>query len=149
MKMNDSLPEFGNKVVGAEYKTRPGSYGLIFDEENRLLTLVTSSGLHLPGGGRDGSETAEENLVRELDEECQVAVKSVTPVTSAVQYVYARGEGYFKKVCDYFWVEISSQPQESEDDHKIVWATVKQALTELSHESHRYGLQKTIDLLTD
>lgn len=52
---------------------RAGVNAIILDQENRIL-LVQKNGWKdnewtIPGGGKDGSETPEENLFRELEEE--------------------------------------------------------------------------------
>ena len=144
--MNSNIPEFGKIEPDVQYIHRPGSYGLVFDDSNRLLVVVTPNGMiHLPGCGRNGIETPEENLRRELKEECGIDADNTTFVATAIQYLHALGEGYFKKVCDYYLVETSLCSFQTKENHVIQWMAVDDALRQLSHESHRYGLRTARD----
>lgn len=143
--MNSTIPEFGSVATDVDYIVRPGAYGLLFDDDNRLLVVVTATGTHLPCGGREGVESAEENLRRELQEECGVHADTVTFVSTAVQYLQSPGEGYFKKICEYYLVETFSREFRTGENHLIQWLHVDDAVKQLSHESHIYGVLSVLD----
>jgi len=56
---------FGEKLQGIEYKDRIGAYAIIFDSNDRVAVVQTSTGYFLLGGGLDINETHEEWAVRQ------------------------------------------------------------------------------------
>ncbi len=137
--------EFGLKIPDVEYIERPSAYGVIFDEQGHVLVVNTPGGMHLPGGGAEEGESPEQNLLRELMEECGLRTNSYNFVTSATQYLHAVGEGYFAKRCDYFLVEVMGLGESSEDDHEVCWIDPGEALSRLHHESHQHGLRVALE----
>ncbi len=96
----ERVPEFGERVFGVHYVRRPGSYGLAFDDTNKVCLMRIQVGYFILGGGADSGETEEETLTREVREECGHAVEIVRRIGVAIQNVLAEGEGYFaKRVC--------------------------------------------------
>lgn len=54
------VKSFGEKIKGIEYKDRVGSYAIIFDSNDSIAVVHTSTGYFLLGGGLDNNETHEE-----------------------------------------------------------------------------------------
>lgn len=132
---------FGRREAGRAYVVRPGSYAVLFGGGGRIALVRTQSGLHLPGGGADPGESAEETLRREVLEECGASIDIVRRVGDAIEYVHAIGEGHFEKVGTFFearWVAAVAEPQEP--DHVLAWCTTDEALTSLRFDSQRWAV---------
>ena len=137
-------PQFGLREPDVEYVEKPCAYALAFDAQGRVLVVITPTGMHLPGGGAEDGETPQQNLHRELLEECGMEVGACAFITSATQFVHAVGEGYFAKRCDYFLVELAAVSVPLEDDHHVQWVQPSEALARLGHGSHRFGLETAL-----
>ena len=146
---NDTqVPEFGERVHGARYAERPGSYGLAFDDESSCVyVLRTGAGTFLPGGGANAGETEESTLRREVLEECGRAVEVVRRIGVAIEYVSAEDEGDFAKRCAFFEVRLGERTTgPSEDDHTPIWMSIEEARVRLSHASQRWALETAVRL---
>lgn len=143
----ERVPEFGERVPGAHYVRRPGSYGLAFDDLNNVCLMRTHIGLFIPGGGANPGETEVETLPRELREESGYAAAIVRRIGAAVQNVYAEGEGFFAKVCAFYEVQLGEKiDQHSEGDHTLVWLPIDEALERILHRSQRWALETAAQL---
>ena len=138
--------EFGDRIPGADYRDRPGSYAVLNDPAGRIAVLRTPAGWFLPGGGAEPGETPEETLVREVREECGCSLRGVRPIGRAVQYVSARGEGFFAKRSSFF----RATPGERDDvatpevDHELVWLDRAEVMRRLTHESHAWAVSRAV-----
>ena len=142
------LRRFGEAHEPGEYAERPGAYGLVMRQPTEVLVVQANGRTHLPGGGIEPGESTPEALHREFAEECGVRIRHASKLVSAIQYVSARGEGSFRKVCHYFLVEISGEPSSVEAHTTPLWLPMSDALITLSHESHRYALQVALERTT-
>ena len=48
-----SVPEFGQRIEGAQYRSRPGVYAVLIDFDGKVALIKTPDGWFLPGGGID------------------------------------------------------------------------------------------------
>jgi 8-oxo-dGTP diphosphatase len=138
---SDQPREFGDRVEGQHYQSRPGSYAVILGDRNQVAVMRTNQGYFLPGGGAEPGESPEATLRREILEECGYAVEIVRPLGFAVEYVFAKGEGFVAKQCTFFLAKLGTRlTQPAEDDHRLVWLAIPAAAKKLAHGSQSWAL---------
>jgi 8-oxo-dGTP diphosphatase len=146
--MSSEIPEFGERKPGAPYVLRPGGYAVIFDAEGRLAVVANEQCLHLPGGGQEAGETAQEAAVREVAEESGLRVALGPLIGVADELVGARmEEARFRKRCSFFRASVVGAGEPSEPDHELLWMTPDAALARLHHDSQRWAVQKALGLV--
>jgi 8-oxo-dGTP diphosphatase len=139
------MVEFGERINGVSYKTRPGAYAIVINANGKVAVVKTSTGFFLPGGGIEQDETAEMALVREVREECGWEVVVLEKVAEAVQYVHAPGEGFFAKQCFFYRCSIHERTASPvEHDHQTLWLDVAEARKRLTHESQSWAIAQAI-----
>ncbi len=140
--MVDSLVQFGELVSGQVYVDRPSAYGIARCGQGSILVVAVGNLLALPGGGFQKSETSEEGLAREFQEETGYGVRILNYLGSAGQFVYAREEQiYFNKLCQFFEVELIGEPENAmEEDHQVRWISTDEAGASLTEEAHRWAV---------
>jgi kynurenine formamidase len=85
-----TLPVFGAKEPGVEYRPRPGAYALVYDAVGRVALVEEEHDWYLPGGGLEAGESVEEALVREVFEECGCGVELGREFAGAVEFLETR-----------------------------------------------------------
>ena len=93
---------------------------------------------------RKPGESAKEALIREVLEECGFSIRVFDFVGMADKLAFIQKEQtYFRKRCSFFSAaaQSSAAPGGSEPDHRLVWLTPDEAMSQLSHESQRWGLR--------
>jgi 8-oxo-dGTP diphosphatase len=140
--MSSAQPmEFGHRAEGQQYQSRPGSYAVILGDRNQVAVMHTAQGYFLPGGGADPGESPEATLQREILEECGYAVEIVRQLGFAVEYVFAKGEGFVAKQCTFFLAKLGTRlTQPAEDDHQLVWLSIRVAAKKLAHGSQSWAI---------
>lgn len=88
--MSAALPVFGAKFPGVEYRLRPGAYALVYDARGNVAIVHEEGDWYLPGGGLEAGETAEQALVREVDEECGCGVELGAEFAAAIEFLETR-----------------------------------------------------------
>ena len=137
--------EFGVREPGRSYRPRPGCYALALDAEGRVAAMSTRKGWCLPGGGAEPGETQAQTLAREVREECGRTVEIVRPLGRAIECVHAAGEGDFAKDCAFFEVRLGDVVAEPiEDDHRLEWLPVREALARLEHRSQTWAVARLL-----
>ncbi len=137
--------EFGHRKPGQNYKPRPGSYAVAFNEANQVAIAETPLGCFLPGGGANAGESPEATLAREVTEECGCEAKIIRPLGLATEYVFADGEGYFAKECSFFLASLGEPihwPVDS--DHRLMWLAAPVAKARLVHGSQAWAVSQAI-----
>ena len=141
----NTTPVFGTRVDGQAYIVRPSAYALVRNSAGELAVVLTPNGYFLPGGGVDAGETPEQAAVRETREECGLVVAPRRLLGKAVQIVYSLEEKkYFDKLCDFVEAAVMGTAERIEHDHELIWMAPKEAERTLSHESHRWAVERLI-----
>jgi 8-oxo-dGTP diphosphatase len=132
------IPQFRICRSDIDYRDRPSSYGLIRDDEGRLLVCRTPQRFMLPGGGIDPGETAVEAMTREVLEETGLVVIRSGLLCRANQYVEkATGKPSVNKLGYFFTAVAEDRGLEPADaDHECLWLPLDEAQKILSHEAH-------------
>src|SRR5262245_60952319 len=142
--MSSPIPEFGSAVPGQKYVPRPGSYGVIHNGAGAIAVVFTPQGVFLPGGGQESDESAEAALIREIAEECGLAIQIMGLVGVADELVYGQEERrYFRKRCSFFAGQVRGDglSEAGEPDHQLKWLAPEEAVSQLSHESQRWAVR--------
>jgi len=139
------FPIFGTRVAGAIYRHRPSAYALVRNDAGLFAVVRTPVACYLPGGGMEPGETPEQTVVREGREECGFVLKPLAQLGRAMEICYSSEEGeYFEK--DSFFIEavIVGHEAPTELDHELHWMIAEKAGEALTHDSHRWALQRVV-----
>jgi 8-oxo-dGTP diphosphatase len=141
--MVEGVPEFGEKLPGADYIFRAGGYLIVSNSRGEIAVVFTPQGFFLPGGGQDGGETPAQAAVRETAEECGLHVQLGGLIGTADELVFAPSEGkYYRKRCAFFRAELVECAADGEADHQLVWLTAAQAARRLCHRSQVWAVSR-------
>ena len=143
MEFETDVPVFGDRVLGCPYVVRPSAYALVKNADNLVAVVRTSSGCFLPGGGLEDSEDPESAIEREVLEECGLVVSIVRRIGRAVEIVYSAAEGTcFEKRSTFAEVRVHEASARREAGHELLWLTPTEAVSRLSHGSHRWAVRR-------
>lgn len=137
-------PIFGLPIEGVHYRHRPGSYGIVVNNQYQICIVRTATGYALPGGGIEDGETKEQALLREVSEETGFLVKLGQTIGTAIHYTHSETEGYIQKECFYYsclFLAIEKAP--SEMDHTPEWCSYSEALNRLKEkeQAHHWAVR--------
>jgi 8-oxo-dGTP diphosphatase len=109
---------------GRALLTQAGAYALIRDGEGRVLLVRAANGrFYLPGGRIEPSETAEQALAREIEEECGWSVRVIGPLGEALQPIL--GDSVMLRAT-YWRAEVTGLVHE-EPEHQLLWTPPAEA----------------------
>jgi 8-oxo-dGTP diphosphatase len=136
------VPVFGSPPPGLAPLVRPSAYALIIEARGRLAVVRTPSGIHLPGGGIDPGESATAAVVREVREECGLAVKVGGWAVRAVDYVHSKTHhAHYEKRCTFVDADVVGPPAAPDEvDHELLWLEPHIAVRTLAHPSHAWAV---------
>jgi 8-oxo-dGTP diphosphatase len=140
------MKEFGEKIKGARYYARPGSYGVIV-KDNRVGVIKSSvfDKYFLIGGGIKKGETETEALRREAIEEIGFEIEIGGKIGAATDYFYAElDEKYIAKVCNFYRIALVGKIERT-IEAKLVWIT-KDGLGNMYHKSHQWIAERELRL---
>lgn len=127
-----------------DYRDRVGAYAVIFNDENKVPVVKTSTGYFLLGGGIENNETHEECIVRECLEEVGIMVKVKEFVCKGDKYhwsdtlkYYMHGIGYF-----YYAEIIGNSNNLTEDDHELIWLSIDECIKKLFLEHQAWAVEQ-------
>jgi len=143
MDSRNEIPVFGQRALDCPYVVRPSAYALVRNAENQIAVVRTSSGCFLPGGGIEDAEGPERAVEREALEECGLVLSVVRPVGRAVEIVRSAAEQTcFEKGSTFVEARLQTATSPREPGHELLWLTPSEAVSRLSHESHRWAVQQ-------
>jgi len=118
-----------------------GAYALIRDAEDRVLLVRAANGrFYLPGGRIEPSETPEEALAREVEEECGWSVRVGEPLGEAFQPIL---EGSVMLRATYWRAEITGLLHE-EPEHQLLWTPRSEAVSRLHRTADIRAVSSTL-----
>lgn len=130
--------EFGNPVQGA--KSRAAAYAVIGDGAGRFLVARARPGLFLPGGGKEGDESAEATIVREVLEEVGMASEVGHYLGTSVQWFIAEGVSY-RMTADFFTASVHHGVS-ADREHEVLWMTREELRGRMYHQCHEWALDQ-------
>jgi 8-oxo-dGTP diphosphatase len=136
-------PVFGIRIAGCRYTVRPSAYALLRDDDGRIAVVRAARGWFLPGGGIEANEDAEQAVEREAREECGLVIEPRGIVGTATEIVHSpAGHSGFEKESVFVEAVVVGRTPPTEPDHELVWLSPAEASARLSHESHRWVVQR-------
>ncbi|HEX4796864.1 MAG TPA: AAA family ATPase [Humisphaera sp.] len=134
--------EFGQRIEGAEYRARPGTYAIITDEDGRIAVMkIGPTHYFLPGGGAEENETHHQTLRREVREECGREIRILRRLGNATQLIGSEGR-HLAKQGTYYEAAFVGEPRGAvEKDHELCWLTPTDAIDRLKHEAQKWAVQ--------
>ena len=144
--MARAIPEFGERIKGQKYVSRPGAYALIRDSSGLVGVIRTQRGYFLPGGGIEAGETAEDALIRELREELGWTARILARIGEAVQYLVTEDEGYLAVRGTFFRVCFLEKVTKGEPNCELEWLSASQAIQRLARRSDAWTVEQIANL---
>lgn len=113
-------------ISGTALRAQAGAYALIHDAEDRVLLVRAANGrFYLPGGRIEPSETPEQALAREVEEECGWSVRVTAPLGETLQPILG---GSVMLRATYWRAELVSLVHE-EPEHQMLWTPRAEAVS--------------------
>jgi L-amino acid N-acyltransferase YncA/ADP-ribose pyrophosphatase YjhB (NUDIX family) len=144
--LDDIVLTFGSPPADGIAFPRPSVYALIANARGELAVVQAEEGVLLPGGGEEEDESHETAIVREVVEECALAVKVTGSVGEAVQFVHSeKHQAHFEKRSHFVIADIVTATA-STPEHRTVWLPPPHALQAVTYESHAWALKRWVRL---
>jgi 8-oxo-dGTP diphosphatase len=142
----ESVPVFGTRLDGVTYKYRPSAYALVRNPHGDFAIVRTAVACFLPGGGIDPNESPEQTVEREAQEECGLILKALSRIGQAIELCYSiANDAYYEKDSIFVEADVVGSASATEPDHQLLWLNADNAISALSHGSHRWAVQRVID----
>ena len=139
------MREFGEKKEGVEYYVRPGSYGVLI--ENDRAAVIKSKlfdKYFLIGGGIKKSETEIEALRREALEEIGYEIKIGEKIGTATEYYYVEiNDQHVAKIGNFYRISLLGKVK-NDAETELLWIE-KDELGELYHRSQQWIIEENLD----
>ncbi|WP_339773990.1 NUDIX domain-containing protein [uncultured Thalassospira sp.] len=136
-------PVFGSPEPGKFYNIKDCAYAVIPDGKGRLGVVKTPKGIMLIGGGVERGESVQVALAREAIEETGRALRIISQIGIATQYVNNRAKGKYRlKRGVFFIAEILPKTVAQIDlDHEFLWMPARDVEKKLVRSFHRWAVQ--------
>ena len=139
------MREFGEKKDDIEYYVRPGSYGVLI-EDNRAAVIKSAifDKYFLVGGGIKKGESEIEALRREALEEIGYEIEVSEKIGAATEYYYiAVQDQYVAKICNFYRISLLDKVS-NDAENKLLWIE-KAELGELYHRSQQWIIEENLN----
>jgi 8-oxo-dGTP diphosphatase len=121
---------------------RPAAYALLRTNRGVAVVLAEDGRLFLPGGGLLDGESPEEAVMREVMEECGLAVLCDKRYAEAVQYFTARdGRHYRSHMVFVICCAKATGTDAGFGEHTTLWLTEMPAQLQFAHAAHAWALR--------
>jgi 8-oxo-dGTP diphosphatase len=141
--MADQAIQFGEPK--GDYPTRRSAYAVVIND-GKVLCLLVRGKYHLPGGGIDPDEDAEEALKREMLEETGYQVIALAEIGKANQFFEMTKEGHPLNKLGTFYtaaVDLAHVGQGQEADHEPCWIPVDAFLDSTASDFQKWAVKQT------
>jgi 8-oxo-dGTP diphosphatase len=138
------MRKFGEKKSGVEYYVRPGSYGVLI-ENNRAAVIKSDifDKYFLVGGGIKKSESEIEALRREALEEIGYEIEIGEKIGVATEYYYIEvHDQYVAKICNFYPISLLDKVS-GDAENELLWIE-KDELGELYHRSQQWIVEENL-----
>lgn len=136
---------FGEKISGAHYLDRAGAY-LICVKDKKVLTVKTSKGYFLLGGGIEAGENHEECLRREALEEIGYSIEIGSYLFAADTYCIHERIGYFHPIQYYYSGALIEKVQEPvEEDHSLEWLPYEEIESKMYVRQQIWAVKQVVE----
>lgn len=139
MPMND-VPVFGEVDRATSYKVRPSAYAVVMNDAGGIAVVRGANGYYLPGGGIEGGEDAEAAVARECFEECGLRVRLLSSIGSAIQLLFAPGEGWFRIEGQFYFAQVDGAQVDALSD-TFSWAEPELAADLMTRAFERWAIE--------
>lgn len=138
------MREFGEKLDGVIYRSRPGSYAVIIEDGRVAVIRSPRTGKYfLIGGGIDAGESESEALRREAREEIGCEIEILGKIGAAIEYFYAEADDqYVAKECHFYAARLLEKIADGEGE--LIWLEPGK-LGEMYHRCHEWIVESTIN----
>ena len=137
---------FGTRIEGAQYHYRPSAYAVVRNDKGEFAAAETPHACFLIGGGINPGESADETIRREALEECGLHLVVRSQIGRAMQICYSvADDAYYEKDSTFMEADVQGSTVALEHDHRLLWLSAPEALTRLSHESHRWAVESFLN----
>ncbi len=140
------MKTFGEARRGEEYRRRPGAYGVLFDDDDRIAVVAVSGRMLLPGGGIESGEAPETALLREFQEELGIAPEDVHHMCQTGEYMRTL-DGLR---CEFVIAELFYATKHRivappiEEDHELIWMDAQSAISDLFRPGQRWAVEEAL-----
>jgi 8-oxo-dGTP diphosphatase len=136
--------QFGKQAIGKLYSEKPSVYGICTGEHNKIAILRTGKKenycFDLPGGTLSNDESEPEALIREFIDEVGLDVWPIRQLGRAGQFCNLEDK-YVNNLSAFYEVEITGDmAHPTDEEHKLVWFSIDEALRRLRFDSHSWAL---------
>jgi len=140
----------GEKLEDKEYEKRNASFGVVFNEDGKIVVVdIYRFGLNLPGGKIEPGEDSKGALIRETEEEIGYDLKDVEFFDKVESYypVMVRGETiYTHAISDFYIARIGNKNNKKiEDNQSLLWKDIEEVVGKMYFEYHNYVLNKVME----
>jgi ADP-ribose pyrophosphatase YjhB (NUDIX family) len=143
-----SLPEFGRRIQGIEYKIQRAAYAIILDQRNRIALVRQRNELLLPGGPMLQDETVEQSIRRRVKEESGRSVRIFRHLGMARQLFCATSQHI--EMWASFCTASFSRSETTRAEYEVEWLPVDLIAEQLVHECHLWAINRaSIPRFTD
>lgn len=143
-----AVHRFGEKIEGIEYTVRFGVHGIVFNNrQDKILLVSPPNGSYLlPGGEKERQETKHETLKREAIEELGFEIEIGEYLGEAEDYYYSshRKTYYHNPACFYVIASWKEVGEPLEDFNSLHWVTLPEAVSLLKRGSHRWAVRQLL-----
>lgn len=146
--LDDIVLTFGADPGQATTIVRPSAYAVVANSAGELAVVEAEEGIMLPGGGIDANETPDAAVVREVAEECALAIHVTANLGEAVQFVRSAKKAiHFEKPSHFVTGQIVAETTRT-PDHVTRWLPCAAAIDAVNYESHAWAIRRWARLNT-